>query len=436
VSVVVGEGQTAAELVVQRADPAQPNMALTSWKGGRVRKADVTVAKNYLNADELDQLNRIVTMFLDFAELRAMQRKNLRMADWRAYVDSFMTFNEQPVLQGAGRMSHQAMTTIAHERYEQFDATRRKTEALAADRVDLHELEQVEKQLNSSRQSKRGGEMLPDGWRDVLLDSVAQRGSGHTPSKDNPDNWNGGVKWVSLADSWRLDRGYVEDTDKMISDIGIQNSSAVIHPAGTVVMSRDAGVGKSGVLASPMAVSQHFIAWDCSKSKELHNWFLYHWLQYEKPEFERIAVGSTIKTIGLPYFKRLKIKLPPLAEQQRIAEILGAWDTAIFGARRLLVNSRKQKQALIQRLIFRGSGEHHQHPLSAISERVQRRSDGENPVLMISAATGFLRQDQKYSRFMAGKSLEGVDKINNVAVACYPDVEGACHGNERSTRRY
>jgi len=122
-----------------------------------VRKADVTVAKNYLNADELDQLNRIVTMFLDFAELRAMQRKNLRMADWRAYVDSFMTFNEQPVLQGAGRMSHQAMTTIAHERYEQFDATRRKTEALAADRVDLHELEQVEKQLNSSRQSKKGG---------------------------------------------------------------------------------------------------------------------------------------------------------------------------------------------------------------------------------------------------------------------------------------
>lgn len=105
-------------------------------------------------------------MFLDFAELRAMQRKNLRMADWRAYVDSFMTFNEQPVLQGAGRMSHQAMTTIAHERYEQFDATRRKTEALAADRVDLHELEQVEKQLNSSRQSKKGG------GRCFLMDGV------------------------------------------------------------------------------------------------------------------------------------------------------------------------------------------------------------------------------------------------------------------------
>lgn len=150
-------GHTAAELIVRRADPTQPNMALTSWKGGRVRKGDVTVAKNYLNAEELDQLNRIVSMFLDFAELRAMQRKDLRMTDWRAYVDSFMSFNEQPMLQGTGRMSHQAMTTIVHERYEQFDAARCKAEALEADRADLRELEQVEKQLSSWRKKNQGG---------------------------------------------------------------------------------------------------------------------------------------------------------------------------------------------------------------------------------------------------------------------------------------
>ena len=146
-------GHTAAELVVQRADPTRSNMALTSWKGGRVRKGDVTVAKNYLNADELDRLNRIVSMFLDFAELRAIQRKDLRMADWRTYVDSFMAFNEQAVLQGAGRMSHQAMTTIVHERYEVFDAARRQAEALEADRLDMSELEQVEKQVNSRRRT-------------------------------------------------------------------------------------------------------------------------------------------------------------------------------------------------------------------------------------------------------------------------------------------
>ncbi|MFL9868424.1 virulence RhuM family protein [Paraburkholderia fungorum] len=150
-------GKTAAELIVQRADPAEPNMALTSWKGGRVRKSDVTVAKNYLNAEELDQLNRIVSMFLDFAELRSMQRKDLRMADWRTYVDSFMTFNEQAVLQGLGRMSHQAMTTIAHERYEAFDAARRRAEALEADQAEMRELEQVEKQISGRRKSGKGG---------------------------------------------------------------------------------------------------------------------------------------------------------------------------------------------------------------------------------------------------------------------------------------
>lgn len=149
-------GHTAAELIVQRADPAQPNMALTSWKGGRVRKGDVTVAKNYLNAEELEQLNRIVSLFLDFAELRAMQRKDLRMADWRAYVDSFMIFNEQAVLQGPGRMSHQAMTTIAHERYEQFDSVRRQAEALETDRAEMRELEQMEKQLSTRRKNTKG----------------------------------------------------------------------------------------------------------------------------------------------------------------------------------------------------------------------------------------------------------------------------------------
>ena len=150
-------GHTAAELIVQRADPTQPNMALTSWQGGRVRKGDVTVAKNYLDADELDQLNRIVSMFLDFAELRAMQRKNLRMADWRVYVDSFMDFNERPVLQGNGRMSNQEMTDMVHERYEQFDARRRSVEAREVDSLELRELERAKEQIDRQHKSSQEG---------------------------------------------------------------------------------------------------------------------------------------------------------------------------------------------------------------------------------------------------------------------------------------
>lgn len=143
--------KTAAEIVVERADSNQPNMALTSWKGGRVRKTDVIVAKNYLDTDEVGQLNRIASMFLDYAEDRAQQRQNLRMDDWRQYVDRFVEFNERPLLTSSGSISHEHMQRVAHERYAEFDAKRRKAEALQADAEDIKQLEAVEKR------SRKGG---------------------------------------------------------------------------------------------------------------------------------------------------------------------------------------------------------------------------------------------------------------------------------------
>lgn len=190
---------------------------------------------------------------------------------------------------------------------------------------------------------------VPEGWRIDLLDNVSRRGSGHTPDKKNPEYWNGGIKWVSLTDSDKLDNVYIYETDKEISELGIKNSSAVKHPAGTVILSRDAGVGKSAIIASEMAVSQHFMAWSCGN--ELDNYYLYYWLQLMKPEFERIAVGSTIKTIGLPYFRKPAIPLPPFAEQRKIAAILGTWDEAIALVERLIAALQRRKQGLMQRLL-------------------------------------------------------------------------------------
>ncbi len=192
---------------------------------------------------------------------------------------------------------------------------------------------------------------IPLGWKYELLDRVASRCSGHTPSKSHDEYWDGGVKWISLTDSHRLDKGYVYDTGKKISKLGIKNSSAEVHPQKTVVLSRDAGIGKSGVMAEPMAVSQHFIAWKCDNREIMDSWFLYNWLQLHKPEFERQAVGSTIKTIGLPYFKKLKIAFPPINEQRKIAKILSAWDEAIATTEQLLANSEQQKKALMQQLL-------------------------------------------------------------------------------------
>ena len=192
---------------------------------------------------------------------------------------------------------------------------------------------------------------IPNGWQYELLDNLAERCSGHTPSKSFPEYWDGGIKWISLSDSHRLDKGYVYETDKEISEEGIKNSSASIHPAGTVVISRDAGIGKSGIMAEPMAVSQHFIAWKCDNKQKMNNWYLYNWLQFNKQEFERQAVGSTIKTIGLPFFKKLKIAVPPYPEQQKIAKILSTWDKAISTTERLIDNSTQQKKALMQQLL-------------------------------------------------------------------------------------
>ncbi|TXI31900.1 MAG: hydroxyacid dehydrogenase [Aquipseudomonas alcaligenes] len=143
-------GHTAAELVVKRADPSQPNMALSTWSGSRVRKQDVIVAKNYLTADEIDTLNRLVVIFLEQAELRVKQQKALTLDFWRSNVDKMLAFNDQPILQGAGSVSRERMEQLAHERYETFDQKRREAERIQADVDDLKEIEQLEHTLKNT----------------------------------------------------------------------------------------------------------------------------------------------------------------------------------------------------------------------------------------------------------------------------------------------
>jgi type I restriction enzyme S subunit len=190
-------------------------------------------------------------------------------------------------------------------------------------------------------------------WEAKRLEDLAKRRSGHTPSKSYPEYYNGGIKWVSLADSKRLDRGLISATAIEISQQGIENSSAVLLPEGTVLISRDAGIGKSAVMGRPMAVSQHFIAWTC-KSRLLSNWFLYHLLQNAKPLFERAATGSTIKTIGLQFFVDLVFRVPLFAEQQRIADCLNSLDDLIGAETHKLEALNEHKKGLMQQLFPRG----------------------------------------------------------------------------------
>ena len=137
-------GQTAAEIIVNRADATQPNMAITSFQGSKVRKQDIYTAKNYLSEDELDSLNRFVVVFLETAELRAKNRQDITMEFWRENIDRIIEFNDKELLKGHGSISHEQMKKMVEAVYLTFDAKRKKQEAIEADMQDLEELQQLE----------------------------------------------------------------------------------------------------------------------------------------------------------------------------------------------------------------------------------------------------------------------------------------------------
>jgi len=148
-------GKTAPELIAERADGAKPNMGLTSWKGEMVRKGDVTIAKNYLATKEIEGLNRIVVMFLDYAEDQAKRRKQIFLADWKTKLDDFLRFNDRSVLPGTGKVTREDADEKAEQEYQQFSARRRA--ALEA-QGELDGLRQLEDQVRKLPRRNEGGE--------------------------------------------------------------------------------------------------------------------------------------------------------------------------------------------------------------------------------------------------------------------------------------
>ena len=148
-------GETAPELIAGRADHTKPNMGLTAWKGGVVRKTDVTVAKNYLNQEEISELNRIVTMWLDFAEDQARRRKQVFLKDWDTKLNEFLRFNERAVLVDKGKISKVDADSRAEAEYEEFAARRRALLEAEAERDRQKELEAAAKKLPENPKRKR-----------------------------------------------------------------------------------------------------------------------------------------------------------------------------------------------------------------------------------------------------------------------------------------
>ena len=139
--------QTAAELIVARADADKPNMGLTTWKGSIIRKGDVIIAKNYLQSEEIDSLNRLVDIFITSAEERVKGRRDLTLDYWRKNVDNMLTFQEKDILQGKGSISNTEAENIVRSRYDSFNTKRKQLDAQMADAEDIKMLEDLEKSI-------------------------------------------------------------------------------------------------------------------------------------------------------------------------------------------------------------------------------------------------------------------------------------------------
>lgn len=142
---------TTAEIIVSRADDTKPNMGLTTWKGSIVRKGDIIIAKNYLNEDEIDTLNRLVNLFLESAELRVKERKDLTLDFWRENVKMLLTFQGKDFLVGNGSVSNAQMEDYVRSVYEKFDANRKAYEAQLADEEDMKLLDDLENDVKQNR---------------------------------------------------------------------------------------------------------------------------------------------------------------------------------------------------------------------------------------------------------------------------------------------
>lgn len=150
-------GLTAPEIIARRVNAEAPNMGLTSWKGAQVRRPDVTVAKNYLLEPEITELNRIVVMFLDFAEDQASRRRQIFLRDWEQRLDDFLRFNERAVLADGGSVSRADAESRALAAWDAFSAQRRAEVEAAAERAALAELEAVAKALPARGATRKRG---------------------------------------------------------------------------------------------------------------------------------------------------------------------------------------------------------------------------------------------------------------------------------------
>ncbi len=186
----------------------------------------------------------------------------------------------------------------------------------------------------------------PKGWRWSLLTDLARLESGHTPSRRHPEYWGGSIPWIGIQDARANDGRRIEDTEEKTNELGIENSSARILPKNTVCLSRTASVGYVVVMGSPMATSQDFVNWVCSKQLDPN--FLKYLLIAEDEDLLRFASGAVHSTIYFPEVKAFHICHPPIPDQRRIVDILDEAFESITAAKANTEKNLENAHALFE----------------------------------------------------------------------------------------
>lgn len=264
--------------------------------------------------------------------------------------------------------------------------------------------------------------MVPSGWKLSTIEEIASVSSGGTPSRKNDTYWNGNIPWVTTAE---VQFKVIKDTSEKITEEGLANSSAKLFPVDTILMAmygqgKTRGqVAKLGIEAS---TNQACAAIVLHPDYEVDYYYQFLVSQYEN--IREMANSGGQENLSGGIVKSIQVPVPPLPEQKKIAQILSTWDKAITATEQLLANSQQQKKALMQQLLTgkqrlldqngeRFEGEWRFQKISEVSTRVQRKSDGgEHPILTISSLSGFVRQDERYSRYMAGESVKNYILLN------------------------
>lgn len=250
--------------------------------------------------------------------------------------------------------------------------------------------------------------MLPEGWHRSTLGEIARITSGGTPDRSEPSYWGGSVPWVTTGE---IQFNTITDTVEKITEAGLKNSSAKLFPPGTLLMAMY-GQGKTrgqvAKLAIEASTNQNSAAILLNEGHDPD--FYFQFLSWKYDEIRDFGHSGGISHLNAGLLKLIDVPVAPIAEQRRVARVLSTWDEAIASAEQLALNANVHRSALIEQLILSGAraGKWPVRRLSDIAAAVRRRAPGDSdlPVLMISSGAGFVRQDQKYSRYMAGKSVE------------------------------